>query len=135
MLKLYENIKNRRKEMKMTQEELAQRTGYTDRSSIAKIEKGEVDLPQSKIKQFAEALGTTPGQLMGWESNPTEAGAVAANVLRDPDVFKFVKKFLELDEVDRYALGLVMESMELKKAQKKTDAEAPAVKESVVETE
>lgn len=127
MLKLYENIKVRRKEMKMTQEELARRTGYTDRSSIARIEKGEIDLPQSKIKQFAEALGTTPGHLMGWDVNPTEAGALAANVLQDPEAFQFVKEYMTLDEVDRYALGLVLESMKLKKAQKKTDAKASVV--------
>ena len=66
MLKLYENIKIRRKALKMTQEELAKRTGYTDRSSIARIEKGEIDLPQSKILQFADALETTPSVLMGW---------------------------------------------------------------------
>jgi len=65
MLDLYLNIKKYRKALGLTQEELARRTGYTDRSSIAKIEKGEVDIPQSKIKSFAEALGVAPGVLMG----------------------------------------------------------------------
>ena len=32
---------------------------------ICKIEKGVVDIPQSKISLFASALGTTPGELMG----------------------------------------------------------------------
>lgn len=65
MLELYGNIKRFRKELKMSQEDLAKETGYTDRSSIAKIEKGMVDLPQSKILLFAEALNVTPGELMG----------------------------------------------------------------------
>ena len=65
MLELYENIKKYRKLKKMTQDELAKLTGYTDRSSIAKIEKGDVDLPQSKIILFAKALGVDPGDLMG----------------------------------------------------------------------
>lgn len=130
MLKLYENIKARRKAAKMTQEELARLTGYTDRSSIARIEKGEIDLPQSKIKQFAEALGTTPSHLMGWEVNPTDAGAIAAKVLKDPETFQFMKDFMELDEVDRYALRLAMETLKAKKAKKETDAIA-----SVVEVE
>ena len=64
-MKLYENIKNRRLELKMTQTELAEKTGYTDKSSIAKIEKGSVDIPISKINEFAKALKTTPGDLMG----------------------------------------------------------------------
>lgn len=68
---LYENIKRMRKERKWSQEELAMRTGYTDRSSIAKIEKGEVDLGQSKIQAFADAFGVTPQYLMGYpESSP-----------------------------------------------------------------
>lgn len=65
MLELYENIKRLRKEKKMSQEKLAKLTGYTDRSSIAKIEKGEVDIPQSKILLFAQALGVDAGTLMG----------------------------------------------------------------------
>ena len=65
MLELYSNIRRFRLALKMSQDELAQRTGYSDRSSIAKIEKGEVDLPQSKISLFAAALQTTPGSLMG----------------------------------------------------------------------
>ncbi|MBQ5675016.1 MAG: helix-turn-helix transcriptional regulator, partial [Lachnospiraceae bacterium] len=55
MLQLYKNIKNRRIALGLSQDELAQKTGYTSRSSIAKIESGKVDLPQTKIKLFAEA--------------------------------------------------------------------------------
>lgn len=65
MDKLYINIKERRKALKMTQQELAEKIGYTDRSSVAKIESGTVDLSQSKIIQIAKALKTTPGDLMG----------------------------------------------------------------------
>ena len=64
-MELHLNIKKRRKELKMTQEKLAEKTGYTSRTSIAKIEAGKVDLPQSKIVEFAKALKTTPGELMG----------------------------------------------------------------------
>ena len=49
MLTLYKNIKKLREELGMSQDELAEKTGYTSRSSIAKIEKGLVDLQQSKI--------------------------------------------------------------------------------------
>lgn len=68
MLALYENIRKLRLEKGMAQTELARLTGYTDRSSIAKIEKGEVDLTQSKIILFAKALDVKPGELMGWET-------------------------------------------------------------------
>ncbi len=62
----------------MSQQDLADKTGYTSRSSIAKIEAGERDIPQSKIVAFAEALGTTPAYLMGWtdeeSANPLPPG-------------------------------------------------------------
>ncbi len=66
MLELYKNIKRLREEKGMSQDSLAKLTGYTDRSSIAKIEKGQVDLQQSKIELFARALGATSQELMGW---------------------------------------------------------------------
>lgn len=69
MLKLYENIRSLRRHNKWTQEELAARMGYTDRSTIAKIENGKVDLPQSKIVEFAKVFNVSPGELMGWEDN------------------------------------------------------------------
>ena len=65
MLELYKNIRKYRKQMGLTQEELAKRIGYTDRSSIAKIEKGVVDLPQSKITQIAKVFGISSKDLMG----------------------------------------------------------------------
>lgn len=74
MLELYKNIKRRRQQLKMTQTDLALKMGYADKSMIAKIEKGNVDLPQSKILAFANVLETTPGELMGWdyEAEPTK---------------------------------------------------------------
>ena len=62
---IYENIKMLRESKGLSQDALAELTGYTSRSSIAKIEKGLVDLPQSKIIAFAKALGVTPIELMG----------------------------------------------------------------------
>lgn len=63
----YERIKSLRKSMRMSQEELAHKVGYRDRSSIAKVEKGEVDISESKIKAFAQALNVTPLYLLGIE--------------------------------------------------------------------
>lgn len=65
MLQLYSNIKNRRLELGLTQNDLAQKMGYSDRSMISRIENGDVDLPQSKILDFARVLETSPSDLMG----------------------------------------------------------------------
>lgn len=71
---IYQRIRNRREELGMSQDDLAQKMGYKSRSSINKIEMGLNDISQSKVVAFAEALDTTPAYLMGWEvtSKPTE---------------------------------------------------------------
>lgn len=82
MLELYKNIKRLREEKGLSQDALAKLTGYTDRSSIAKIEKGQVDLQQSKINLFAKALGTTSSDLVGWDNqSPAVRKGVLINVL------------------------------------------------------
>lgn len=68
MEQLYRNIKMKREELGMSQEELAKKLNYKSRSSINKIELGVNDLPQSKIAEFAIALDTTVAELMGWEN-------------------------------------------------------------------
>lgn len=67
----------------MTQEELASKLGYKNKSSIAKIETGANDIVQSKVIEFADALNTTVSYLMGWEKtnvNSRKKG-VTINVL------------------------------------------------------
>lgn len=59
-------IKAKREQLGITQSELAKKVGYTSHFSIAKIESGVIDLPQSKIEAIAAALQTIPAYLMGW---------------------------------------------------------------------
>lgn len=70
-----ENILRMRKKLGWTQEELALKMGYKSKSTINKIEMGKNDIPQSKILQFAVALGTTPAYLMGWEEDKKETAS------------------------------------------------------------
>ena len=53
------NIKKRRFELRMSQQELADAMGYKTRSTIAKIESGENDVSQRKLQRFADVLDTT----------------------------------------------------------------------------
>jgi transcriptional regulator with XRE-family HTH domain len=97
MLDLYKNIKERRLALKMSQDTLAELTGYKDRSSIAKIEKGDVDISESKIRDFAKALKTTPQELMGWDE-PEKTTTIAAHFDGDeytPEELDEIKAFAE----------------------------------------
>lgn len=69
-----DNIKRRRYEIKMSQQELADAMGYKTRSTIAKIESGENDVSQKKLQKFAQVLDTTPEALIsGYIRNPEPA--------------------------------------------------------------
>ena len=69
MSELSTRLHLRRKELGLSQEELAQRMGYRSKSSITKLEKGINDLPQSKVEELAAALETTPaGSVLGLDT-------------------------------------------------------------------
>lgn len=59
-----ESIKARREELGISQSKLADMLGYSDRSSIANIESGKIDVNTNKLIMFAEALQTTVGRLL-----------------------------------------------------------------------
>lgn len=97
-MNLYSRIKMRREELGMSQDELAARLGYKDRSTIAKIEAGVNDITQSKIKSFADALNTTTAWLMGWEDTIQDNITIPdAQNSEEPDKY-FAKKLRELRE-------------------------------------
>jgi transcriptional regulator with XRE-family HTH domain len=87
-------ILQRRKELNLTQEELAKRMGYKSKSTINKIEMGINDIPQSKIAMFAEVLVTTPSYLMGWddEENPPDKPSLTEGEQALLDLFNRVPK-------------------------------------------
>lgn len=108
-------IKARRTELQMSQRDLAEKMGYSNHSTITRIEAGKVDLPQSRIMQFADALGTTPSYLMGWENTePEDIGAFAAEVLLDADLVQLIKDYRTMSEADQYALRLMAASLAAK---------------------
>ncbi len=58
------NIRKRRYELKMSQQELSDLMGYKTRSTIAKIESGENDVSHKKLVKFAEVLETSVEMLV-----------------------------------------------------------------------
>lgn len=83
MADIGKRIKEKRESLGMTQEELAAKLGYKNKSSIAKIETGTNDIVQSKVVEFANILDTSVAYLMGWESIPKNSPkkGVVINVL------------------------------------------------------
>ena len=80
------NIKRIRVLKGLTQKELADMVGYTDRSSIAKVETGVVDLYLDTVKKFADVLEVSPMLLLGFY---------------DDDIEEFLPYLAQTDEVTR----------------------------------
>lgn len=81
MAEIGKRIREKREAIGMTQEELASKLGYKNKSSIAKIETGANDIIQSKVVEFANVLDTTVAYLMGWDNPTPSRKGVVVNVL------------------------------------------------------
>lgn len=60
-----EKVQYLRKLRGFSQEELAKKMGYSNRSSIARIENGTTDIPVKQIMKLSEILGCAPAYLVG----------------------------------------------------------------------
>ena len=95
MADIGKRIKEKREQQGITQEELAFRLGYKNKSTIAKIETGANDIVQSKVVEFAKALNTTVAFLMGWS-----------------DEHLYSTKGVKINVLGRVAAGIPIEAIE-----------------------
>lgn len=119
-MELYKNIRNRRIELGLTQAELAKKIGYRSISTIAKIERGINDIPQSKIKAFADALNTTPGELMG----EVEPAPVPLSLTQQEETH--IKKYRQLDADGKEEIDDIID-VKLAKLQRKAEEGAESL--------
>lgn len=61
-----EKIRTRRKELGMSVDELAQKVGK-NRATIYRYESDAIEMPASMLQPLANALSTSPDELMSWE--------------------------------------------------------------------
>ena len=65
-----QRIKQRRKELGLTQTELAHRLGNKSKVSVCTVENDKEDLTTDRIRKYAKALDCEPAYLMGWTATP-----------------------------------------------------------------
>lgn len=115
-----DRIKEKRLEKKMSQEELAKRTGYKDKSSISKIERGTRQPQVEDLKKIASALKVDFGYLLGDVSIETyKIREIAdeshlfdyAAKLYGEDTSHAIHLFSQLKEFDRGKIIGMMEQM------------------------
>ena len=100
-----QRIRERRMELGWTQRDLAAKMEYSNNSTIARIEAGNVDVPQSRIVQFSKVLGVSVAHLMGWdeeiEAQPVEMAERHAEMVMDADLNELFEDFKLLNASER----------------------------------
>lgn len=98
-------IKQRRVELGLSQRDLAAKMGYNNNSTIARIESGKVDIPQSRVVKFSEVLGVSIAYLMGWDEEIEKDPVVLAErhfeILMDEDIAEIFGEFKLLDSAQK----------------------------------
>jgi len=94
-------IRRRRKELGMTQEELAKKMGYADRSAISFVEQDKRDITWENVCKYAKALNCSPSYLMKWEDPiPDDDLEILEEVYADPVLRKKLMDYaIKLKEI------------------------------------
>lgn len=108
-------IKERRKELGMSADELGKRLGK-DRSTIYRYEKGDIEnMPLDILEPIAKALRTTPQFLMGWEEaiqkDPIGTAERHFEILMDEDISEMYEDFKVLDGQQRQLVKDLVHSL------------------------
>ena len=123
-----DRIRERRRSLELSQEDLAKRAGYTDKTSISKFENSGNDISMKQVNRLAAALNCSSVYLMGWTSEPksTEADPIIvetgvpietlsririqgeAVALTDPDEIELIEAYRSQPPIIRNAARRVL---------------------------
>ena len=111
---LAEKVRCRRIEMGLSQDDLAQKMGYSSRTSINKIENGR-PCSQKIIARLAEALNVSVSYLMGWEEqiqkDPVGTAERHIEILMDEDFVDLFDDFKKLNKKERQVVKRIIHEM------------------------
>lgn len=126
LARIGKRIRYYREMLKMTQEEVARKVGYDNanpRSTISKIERGKSDIPQSKVRLFADAFGITVSELVNIDAEPKQLQLCELfEECYGRDSFMIVQKFLKLNSTNRTAVALMIDSLEATQKEKREES-------------
>ena len=109
MSDLGERIKVRRKELSMSQSELAEKVGISY-AQVGRYETKDVQPPTKTLTAIADALGVSPDFLIYGDS-----GEKAKNRLSDPELINQFKAIELMDEDDRNVVKKLIDAFITKK--------------------
>ena len=111
-MRIGDRIKDRRKQLKMSADELGAKLGK-DRSTIYRYEKGDIEnLPLDILEPIAKALHTTPQYLMGWDEVQKKNDTLSDIVIRLQTDELFMSAVESLYKLDQKKLASVLALLE-----------------------
>jgi transcriptional regulator with XRE-family HTH domain len=113
-MRIGERIKQRRMELGWSQRDLARKMGYSDNSTLARIEQGKVDVYQGKIEQFSEVLGVSIAYLMDWKEEHKKNDIQADIILKmrtDSRFMSVVESLYKLDDEKLESIGQMLNTL------------------------
>lgn len=91
MLKIMKRIKEKRLELGLSLHELSKKTGISS-STLQRYETGYIsNIPLSRLKPLAKALGVTPSYLIGWEDEEEKENNDIENIRIIKNLALFIK--------------------------------------------
>lgn len=109
-----DRIKNRRIELGLSQEELAERAGYCGKPPISRFEHSGNEISMKQVKRLADALECTSAYLMGWETpagetiSATPSNSEVVNTADIPRAIELYKKYENASPEVRAAVELLL---------------------------
>ena len=95
-MKIGDKIRERRMELGWSQRDLASKMGYTNNSTIAKIELGTIEVTQSRVIQFSKVLNVPIAYLIDSDDGIKKPSPDARNLTEKE--FLWLDLFRELPE-------------------------------------
>lgn len=101
-----QRIKQRRKELNLSVDEVAERLGK-NRATVYRYESNDIEnLPTTILEPLANVLNTTPAYLMGWEDEPYNDSPIINAFIRNNNTdSKLFKAFLKQKLTRDYDIG------------------------------
>ena len=120
-MRIGDRIKARRKELGMTQTQLAEKLGLTSKAAVSTVENNKENMTTERIDKYAAALDTTARFLLGYTDDPEEKNIRAVNV--QPIIDAFEREIADIinapvfsEKIDEYAAKIMELSEEDQKS-------------------
>lgn len=130
-----DRIRDRRKELGLTQGELGKRLGW-GKSAVCRVEKEGNNITTDRITRIAQALSCSPAYLMGWTKNPGQLSiydALDVSYPTDKNGYPIIKNSPPSEEYELKKFEVTEEEYQMVQKYKTMSPELKNVVDNIIE--